>query len=358
VASRSAGENHPTMALPHLTNLEPVRWGILGAANIAIRKVVPSMRGSPLSRVVAIASRDIDKARHAAAELDIPDAYGSYEDLLADPDVEAVYIPLPNHLHVPWSIRAAAARKHVLCEKPIALTASEARLLLAARDANGVQIAEAFMVRTHPQWEEVERLIASGRIGALRLVTGHFSYARRSASDIRSQPEWGGGALMDIGCYPIFIARWMFGAEPTDVAAMFDRDAEFGVDRLTSAMMRFPNGQAVFTCSGDLVPYQRMHLYGERGRIEVEIPFNAPSDVPCRIFVDDGSVLGGRSATTIEIPAADQYRLQSERFAAAVRGVGTVPVSLETAVGNMAAIDALFRAADGRRWESVDASTS
>ncbi|HEX6048626.1 MAG TPA: Gfo/Idh/MocA family oxidoreductase, partial [Gemmatimonadaceae bacterium] len=211
----------------------PVRWGILGAANIAIKKVVPSMRGSPLSRVAAIASRDLARAREAAAQLGIPRAYSSYEELIADPQVEAVYIPLPNHLHVPWAIRAAEAGKHVLCEKPIALSAAEARTLLAARDRHGVQIAEAFMVRTHPQWEEVERLIASDRIGPLRLVAGHFSYYRRDPSDIRSRPEWGGGALMDIGCYPVFIARWMFRAEPIDVAAMLDRDPDLGIDRLT-----------------------------------------------------------------------------------------------------------------------------
>ena len=334
-----------------------LRWGILGAATIAVKKVVPAMRGDPLSQVIAIASRNSEKARAAAAELAIPRAYGSYEELIADQDVEAVYIPLPNHLHVPWSIRAAEAGKHVLCEKPIALNAEEARALIAARDEHRVCIAEAFMVRMHPQWQEVERLIASGRIGPLRLITGHFSYYRRNASDIRSHPEWGGGALMDIGCYPIFIARWMFGTEPDAVAAMVDRDPDFGVDRLTSGLLRFPNGQAVFTCAGQLVPYQRMHLFGERGRIEVEIPFNAPPDVPCRIFIDDGSVLGGRSATAIDLPVADQYRLQSEQFARAVRGDGTVPVSLETAAGNMAVIDALFRAAESRRWEPVRIAT-
>ncbi len=333
--------------------VEPVRWGILGAANIAIKKVVPSMRGSPLSRIVAIASRNLEKARVAASELDIPRAYGSYEELIADPDVEAVYIPLPNHLHVPWSIRAAEAGTHVLCEKPIGLSADEARSLLAARDAAGVQVAEAFMVRAHPLWTEVERLIAAGRIGTLTLITGHFSYYRRDPSDVRSRLDWGGGALMDIGCYPIFIARWMFGAEPVEVAAMLDRDPEFGIDRLTSALLRFPNGQATFTCAGQLVPYQRVQLFGDRGRIDVEIPFNAPADRACRIFLDDGSALGGASAVAIEVPVADQYRLQSERFAAAVRGVGTVPVSLETAIRNMAVIDALFRAAEHRTWERV-----
>ena len=339
-----------------MTALEPVRWGILGAANIAVKKVIPAMRASRLAVPVAIASRDIAKARAAAAALGIPRAYGSYEELLADTDVEAVYNPLPNHLHVPWSIRAAQAGKHVLCEKPIALSASEARTLLAARDANHVQIAEAFMVRTHPQWQEVERVIASGRVGGLRLMTAHFSYYRRDPADIRSQLASGGGALMDVGCYPIFIARWMFGAEPDAVVAMIERDPDLEIDRLTSAMMRFPTGQATFTCAGQLGPYQRVHLFGERGRIEVEIPFNAPPDRPCRIFVDDGSQFAGASAEVIETPATDQFTVQADRFSEAVRGVGTVPVSLETSVGNMEVIDALFRSAERGGWVSVGPS--
>jgi predicted dehydrogenase len=325
-----------------VTDIQPVRWGILGAANIAVKKVVPAMRSSRLARTVAIASRDIAKARAAAESLGIARAYGSYEELIADPEVDVIYNPLPNHLHVPWSILAANAGKHVLCEKPIALTAAEARELVAARDASGVQIAEAFMVRVHPQWIEAKRLVDEGRIGPLRLVTGHFSYSRRDATDIRSNPDWGGGALMDIGCYPIFISRWFFGAEPVDVTGMIETDPEFGVDRLTSGLLRFADGQAAFTCSSQLVPYQRMHLFGEGGRIEVEIPFNAPPDRACRIFVDDGSKLGGASAVTIEFPVVDQYTVQADRFSEAVRGLGTVPVSLENAIGNMLVIDRLF----------------
>jgi len=335
------------------STVHPVRWGILGAANIALNKVIPAMRASRLAVPLAIASRDLTRAKAAAARLGIPRAYGSYEDLLADPEVDAIYNPLPNHLHVPWSVRAAQAGKHVLCEKPIALSADEARTLLAARDANRVQIAEAFMVRTHSQWMAVEQMIADGRIGTLRLITGHFSYYRRDPVDIRSRIEWGGGALMDIGCYPIFIARWMFGAEPTDVAAMIERDPDFGIDRLTSGMIRFPRGQATFTCAGQLVPYQRMHLYGERGRIEVEIPFNAPPDRACRIYLDDGSQLGGGAAVAIDIPAVDQYMLQADRFSEAVRGVGAVPVPLESAIANMEVIDAAFRSAAARGWEPV-----
>jgi predicted dehydrogenase len=325
----------------------------LGAANIAVQKVIPSMQRGRLSRIDAIASRDLAKARAAAEALGIPRAYGSYEELLADPEIDAIYNPLPNHLHVPWSIRAAEAGKHVLCEKPIALTADEARLLMAARDRTGVQIAEAFMVRTHPQWHRVRELIADGRIGELRLVVGHFSYYKRDAADIRSRVEWGGGALLDIGCYPITLARWLFGAEPEAAVGQLDRDPELGIDRLASGMLRFPSGQASFSCAGQLVHHQRMQIYGTRGRIEVEIPFNAPSDRPCRLFVDDGRDLLGSGIETIEIPAVDQYTLQGERFAEAVRGIGTVPVPLEDAIANMAVIDALFRSVESQKWEEV-----
>jgi predicted dehydrogenase len=335
-----------------MTDQSPVRWGVLGAANIALKKVIPAMQRGRWSRVVAIASRDLAKARAAADALGIARAYGSYDELLADPDVEAVYNPLPNHLHVPWSIRAAEAGKHVLCEKPIALTAGEARTLLAARDRTGLQIGEAFMVRTHPQWAKVRDLIDAGRIGELRLVVGHFSYYRRDFDDIRSRVEFGGGALMDIGCYPIMLSRWLFNAEPRDVIAQIERDPDMGVDRLVSGILRFAAGQAAFTCSGQLVPHQRMQIFGTRARIEVEIPFNAPPDASCRIYLDDGGDLTGRGRETIELPVVDQYTLQGDRFSEAIRGVGTVPVSLEDAIGNMAAIDALFRSAETRRWEA------
>ena len=333
-------------------DLPAVRWGVLGAANIAVAKVIPAMMRSTRSRVVAIASRDQSKAAAAAKTLGIPRAHGSYEALLADPEVDAVYNPLPNHLHVPWSIRAAQAGKHVLCEKPIALSAAQAEELRTARDRTGVLIGEAFMVRAHPQWLEARRLVESGSIGPLRLVSGHFSYYRRDPRDIRSRPEYGGGALMDIGCYPITISRWMFAAEPIEVIAQIERDPEFGVDRLASALLRFAAGQAVFACSGQLVPFQRMEIFGTTGRIQVEIPFNAPPDRPCRIVVDDGSALGGLSAKPIEFPTVDQYTLQADRFSDAIRGRGTIPVSIDDAVGNMAVIDALFRSADSGRWEA------
>jgi len=335
---------------------EPLRWGILGAANIAVNKVIPAMRATSRARVIAIASRDAAKARSTARAHDIEKAFGSYDELLADPDVDAIYNPLPNHLHVPWSIRAADAGKHVLCEKPIALSSAEARTLIDARDRNGVTIAEAFMVRAHPQWLKVRSLVRDGHIGPLRLVSGHFSYFKRDPNDVRSHADWGGGSLMDIGCYPINLARWLFDAEPSGVIAAMERDPELGVDRLVTALLQFDAGQAQFACAGQLVPFQRMTVFGDRRRIEVEIPFNAPPDRRCRIFVDDGSRFAAEAAEVIEFPAVDQYMLQAERFADAVAGRAEVPVTLEDAVANMAVIDALFRSAETRRLEPVSSS--
>jgi predicted dehydrogenase len=330
--------------------IAPVRWGVLGAASIALRKAIPGMQGSALADVVAIASRDIAKARAAAEQLGIPRAYGSYEELIDDPDVEAIYNPLPNHLHVPWSIRAAERGKHVLCEKPIALTASEARELLVVRDRTGVKIGEAFMVRTHPQWLKVKEIVDSGAIGDLRLISGHFSYYRRDPADVRSHVEWGGGALMDVGCYPITISRWLFGAEPTEVVGLIERDPDFQVDRLTSGLLHFEKGQATFSCSTQLVAYQSVQIFGTRGRISAS--FHATPRDESRIYIDDGSdLMGGGGIETITFPPVNQFSVQADRFSEAIRGIGSVPVSLEDAMGNMAVIDALFRSAESRAWE-------
>jgi predicted dehydrogenase len=327
-----------------------VRWGILGAAGIARTKVIPGMQRSAWSDVVAIASRADEKARAAASQLGIPRAYGSYDALLDDPDIDAVYIPLPNHLHVPWAIRAAERGKHVLCEKPIALSAREARELIVVRDRTGVQIGEAFMVRMHPQWLAVRDLVNAGRIGALRHISAHFSYNRRDPGDIRSHVEWGGGVLMDVGCYAVMLARWLFDAEPTEVIAMLDRDPELRVDRAVSAMLRFASGHGTFTCGGQLVRHQRVHLFGDAGRIEVEIPLNAPPDRGCRIFVDDGRDVFGGGVERITLPAVDQYTAQADAFAKAIRGGPSFPMSLEDSVANMSVLDALFRSAEAGAW--------
>jgi predicted dehydrogenase len=310
------------------------------------------MQKGEWSEVVAIASRDLRKAEATAQALGIPKAYGCYEELLADPRIEAIYNPLPNQLHVPWSIKAAEAGKHVLCEKPLSLTVAEARTLLAARDRTGVKVGEAFMVRTHPQWLRTRELIASGRIGSLRSITGFFSYFNIDPANIRNISEYGGGALMDIGCYPINTSRFIFGEEPLRVLGLVGGDPVMKVDRLTSAILDFPSGQSTFTCSTQLVPYQRMQFLGTKGRIEIEIPFNAPKDRPCRILIDDGKDLFGSGITTESFPICDQYTIQGDAFSKAVRDNGQVPVSLDDAVKNMAVIEAIFRSAETGKWET------
>jgi predicted dehydrogenase len=329
-----------------------LRWGVLGVAKIAVAKVIPALRAASNGEVVAIASRDEARAREAARSLGIPKAYGSYEALLEDEGVDAVYNPLPNHLHVPWSIRALEHGKHVLVEKPVALTSAEAATLLEARDRHRRKVEEAFMVRTHPQWLRVRELVASGRIGALRAFHGHFSYFNDDPGNVRNRPEYGGGALMDIGCYPITLSRFLFGCEPLRVAGRVERDPRFATDRLTSGVLDFPSGQAMFTCATQLVPFQRVQVLGTKGRIELEIPFNAPPDRPTRILVDDGRDVFGGGVEEIVFPVCDQYRLQAELFARAVLEDGNVPLPLEDSIANMRVIEAVFRAAESLRWEA------
>ncbi len=311
------------------------------------------MQKSSRCEIVAIASRDLARAKAAAEQLGIQKAYGSYEELLKDPSIDAIYNPLPNHLHVPWSVRAAEAGKHVLCEKPIALSASEARQLIEVRDRTGVKIGEAFMVRAHPQWLRAREIVESGAIGELRSTLSVFSYFNIDPKNIRNIPEFGGGAVMDIGCYPITISRWLFGREPQRVMSLIERDPQLGIDRLSSAILDFAPGQAVFTCSTQLVPFQRMQILGTRGRIEMEIPYNIPPDRPSRIFIDDGSQLAGRSARIEEFPTCDPYTAQGEAFARAIQENTEVPVPLEDAVKNMAVIEAVLRSGQTAQWEPL-----
>jgi predicted dehydrogenase len=313
--------------------MKKIRWGVLGVAKIATTKVIPAMQKAGNCEIAAIASRGLDKAKAAAETLGIPKAYGSYEELLADPSIDAIYNPLPNHLHVPWSIRAAEAGKHVLCEKPIGLSAAETRTLIAARDKASVKIGEAFMARTHPQWLRALELVLSGRIGELRVVSGYFSYFNRDPKNVRNIAAIGGGAIMDIGCYPITLSRMMFGDEPAGVHAFLDRDPEFQTDRLASVILQYPKGHASFTCSTQLVPYQKMHIFGTTGHIEIEIPFNAPPDQPTRIFVNGEAE---------EFPVCDQYTIQGELFSRAILENTDVPVPLEDALKNMEVIEKIL----------------
>jgi predicted dehydrogenase len=311
------------------------------------------MQRSQRCTVTAIASRDRDRAAVAAKTLGIARAYGSYEELLADPDVDAIYNPLPNHLHVPWTIRAAEAGKHVLCEKPIALSVSDARQLLDVRNRTGRQIQEAFMVRSHPQWLHARRLVREGRIGTLKSMLAHFSYFNDDPSNIRSIPEFGGGGLLDIGCYLINTSRFIFEREPDRVLGVLELDPALRVDRTASMLLDFGSGHLAGTCSTQMVFYQRVQIFGTKGRIEIEIPFNAPPDRPCRIRLDSGADLFGGGVQTIEMEVCNQYTIQADRFADAVLDGHPVMPPLEDSIANMACIEAVFRSADSGRWESV-----
>jgi len=309
------------------------------------------MQKGEWSEVAAIASRDPDKAEKAARDLGIPKAYGSYEELLRDPEIEAIYNPLPNHLHVPWTIQAAEAGKHVLCEKPLAVSVADAEKVLAVRERTGVKIGEAFMVRTHPRWIRTRELIRSGRVGELRSIAGLFSYFNREPKNVRNIPEYGGGALLDIGCYPITLSRFIYGEEPVRVIGALEKDPEFKTDRFDSAILDFPSGRATFTCSTQLVYHQRMHFQGTTGRIEIDIPLNPPTDRPSQILIDDGRDLSGGGVTIETISPCDQFTIQGELFSRAIREDGEVAVPVEDAIANLGVIEAVFRSVESGKWE-------
>lgn len=329
--------------------MSKVRWGVLGTSNFARTKVIPALKHCAYAEVAAIASRDLDKARAVAAQMGIAKAYGSYEELLAAPEVDVIYNPLPNHLHVPWSIKAIEAGKHVLCEKPIGLTAAQAQQLLeAAQRHPELKVMEAFMYRHHPQWQRARQSVAEGGIGALRTIQSFFSYFNADSANIRNQAEIGGGGLMDIGCYNISLSRFIFDAEPQRVCGIFDYDPQFQTDRLASGMLDFGAGTATFTCSTQLAPYQRVNIFGTEGRIEIEIPFNAPPDRPCRIWQQTGAQI-----EEIEFPTCDQYTVQGDLFSQAVLNDAPVPTPLTDAVGNMKVIEAMFESGRTGNWVAV-----
>ncbi|TMH13015.1 MAG: Gfo/Idh/MocA family oxidoreductase [Betaproteobacteria bacterium] len=330
--------------------MTPVRWGILSTAKIGTQRAIPGMLKSSLLQVAALASRSLPAAQEAAAALGIPRAYGSYDALLADPAIEAIYNPLPNHLHVPLTLAAAQAGKHVLCEKPMAMTASELEVLRPY--ASKVHLREAFMVRFHPQWIAAREHVRRGEIGELRFIQVPFAYFNADPANIRNMADIGGGALYDIGCYAIVAGRWFFEAEPDRVAATMARDPVFRTDIATSGLLEFAGGrQLAFSVSTQAARYQRIELVGTQGRIEIEIPFNAPQDLTTRYSIDDASALDGSGIRTITLPVADQYQLQAEAFSRAVRDEAPDARGLDDAVANMRVIDALFASAKSGRFE-------
>jgi len=326
-----------------------LRWGVVGTSNFARNKILPALKNCKRAEVTAIASRDISKAQSVAAQFGIEKAYGDYEALLADKDIDVIYNPLPNHLHVPWSLQALSAGKHVLCEKPIGLTAGEAQKLLdASQRYPGLKVMEAFMYRFHPQWQHTKKLVDEGGIGELRLIHSFFSYFNKDARNIRNQKAAGGGGLLDIGCYNISLSRFIFSDEPRRVFATTQYDSEFNVDWLTSGILTFEGGTATFTCSTQLAWYQRVTIVGTTGRVEIEIPFNAPPDKPCRLWHQrDGEV------QEVQFQPCDQYAIQADQFSLAIFNDTPVPTPLSDAVNNMKAIDAVVESGRKNSWISL-----
>ncbi|RFO94619.1 NAD-binding protein [Rhodoferax lacus] len=332
--------------------MKKVVWGVLSTAKIGWEKVMPAMLKSAHCEIRAIASRNLEKGRALADQFGIPKAYGSYAELLADPEIEAIYNPLPNHEHVPLTLAAARAGKHVLCEKPVALTAKEAEQLREVADK--VHIMEAFMVRFHPQWLSVRERVRAGELGDVRSIHTYFSYFNNDAGNIRNMADIGGGALYDIGCYPIVTARFLFGCEPKRVIALVDRDPQFQTDRMVSALLDFGGGRRLdFTVSTQSVPYQRVQVCGTDKRIEIEIPFNAPLGGSTKVHTDDGKRLDGGSTSSEVIPACDMYTLEIDAFSQAVRGEIPLPYGVEDAILNMRVIDALFASEKTGAWVNV-----
>lgn len=332
--------------------MKKVSWGVLSTAKIGWEKVIPAMQQSALCSIDAIASRNVDSAKTWATKLGIPTAYGSYEDLLADPQIEAIYNPLPNDLHVEWTLKAARAGKHVLCEKPFAMNAREAAQVREV--AGQVHIMEAFMVRLHPQWLRARELVRSGEMGDLRTVQVFFSYTNQDVDNIRNRPENGGGAVYDIGCYAIVAGRFLFESEPLRAMALVDRDPVFKTDRAASAVLDFGNGRRLdFTVSTQSTPFQRLQAVGTKKRLELEIPFNAPLGGTTRLLIDDGAVIGGKQAVVETLPECNMYTLQGDAFSRAVRGEASLPYGVDDAICNMRVIDALFASEQSGAWQAV-----
>ncbi|HCS50783.1 Gfo/Idh/MocA family oxidoreductase [Rubinisphaera sp.] len=326
-----------------------VRWGILSTAKIGTKQVIPAMQKAANCEIVAISSRNQKNAQSTADELGIAKAYGSYEELLADPEIDAIYNPLPNHMHVDWSIAALKAGKHVLCEKPLGLTAADAqRLVDEAAQHPDLKVMEAFMYRHHPQWQKAKEIVDSSTLGQLCTIDCTFSYFNRDGGNIRNQKDLGGGSLMDIGCYPISLSRFIYGTEPNRVLGSIDIDPEYKIDRLASVVMEFPTGTSTFTCSTQMVPYQRVNIFGTEGRFEIEIPFNAPIDRPCKAWLQTAS-----RTETLEFPVCSQYTIQGELFANAILKNTPVPTPLCDAIANMKTIEAIFASAEKYSWVSL-----
>jgi predicted dehydrogenase len=326
-----------------------IRWGILSTAKIGVVKVIPAMQQGKYCDIAAISSRDLNEAKRVALTLGIPKAYGSYDELLSDSEIDAVYIPLPNHLHVEWAIKAVEAGKHVLLEKPVGLSSKQAEgLIQVSKKKPQLKIMEAFMYRHHPQWQKAKKMVEDGHIGKLKTIQSVFSYYNTDPNNIRQNPDFGGGGLMDIGCYCISLSRFIFGQEPKRVNGIVEFDPIFKTDRMASGILDFSTGTSTFTCSTQLMPFQRVNIFGEKGAIEIEIPFNAPPDKPTRLWLNTTE-----KTEEITFDICDQYTIQGDLFSKAILDNTEVPTPIEDALNNMLVIEAVFKSSESGLWVNL-----
>jgi len=330
-----------------------IKWGVLGASKLAVEKIIPAMADQEIFEVNAIASRSMEKAKNISEILSIPLYFGSYEELIQDPAIDVVYIPLPNDLHVEYALKCVAAGKHVLCEKPLSLNAADIDQLIQARDRHNVKVGEAFMVKTHPQWVKTKELVQSGELGKVSLVHGFFSYHNVKPENIRNKPEHGGGAIWDIGCYPVFTSRYVLGEEPIRLVASMEYDKTFKTDKLASVLMEFPSSRVLFSVSTQLVPYQRMQFFGDQKELEVRIPFNAPPDRACEVRIHSGDLFNEKY-DTLSFEVCNQYTLQAQAFTQSIVDDTEVPVPLEDSKANAKVLEAIFLSAKEGRWVEVN----
>lgn len=330
--------------------MEKVRWGLLSTSRFAQKSILPALAVSERNEMVALASRSPEIGAEVAAKWQIPTVHSSYEALLADPNIEAVYIPLPNHLHLPYAQKALAAGKHVLCEKPIGLNAQEAQALQqTAMQYPHLKVMEAFMYRFHPQWQQAKQWVVEGKIGALKQVTIFFSYMNTDSQNVRNVPHYGGGGLLDIGCYAISAARWLFDSPPKRVMAWLDLDPLFKTDRFAGGILDFGTGLATFSCATQLQAFQQVQVLGTEGRIEIETPFNPLANAPAYVNLQQGA-----EVQRIEIPPCNHYVLQFDAFAQSIRHHLPPPTPLSDALANMQVLDACIQSHQTATWASIE----
>ncbi len=338
-----------------------VQWGVLGAAAIATGRTMPAMKDAPSATLLALASRDPGKGRKVAAEFGIPRVYASYEALLADPGIDAVYVPLPNQLHFEWAMRALQAGKHVLCEKPLCISADQVVQLCAERDRTGRHIEEGFAFRNHPQWAKLDEIIAAGTIGEVRAVHATLAKQFLDPADVRNQPGAGGGALYDLGSYAISACNLVFKRAPSRVVAALEHDPAFGIDRLSSALLDYGDRHAAFTVatqagSDAWGTHQQFSVLGSRGWLRMNFAFAHARPTASAIEVGDSSSVGSFPTTTYTFEPANHYLLQVERFSRLLLGDAVTSWPIEDALDTIRTIEALFASARAGTWQAIPQS--